>query len=159
MHLSFSCERASCLQALLIVIFVPLGLMAPILYFAWWGLAGGQERGIRARIEKTLELDAKEEARKAIARNDLKLYCTGGVLDREVPGRGPVCEDYETSFGYRLLPLFFGEGLTDGEEDLNFEAREYMKAYNQLVIEHVEKACPRWQAEVNSEEMRYVSRE
>jgi len=159
MRLSFSCASgASPLQAVLIVIFVPLGLMAPILYLAWWA-KGGQERGIRARIERTLELDATEEARKAIAKEDLKLYCTGGVLEREVPGCGLTDDRYRKRFGYRNFPILFGDGLSDTQEQLNHEAREYMKAYNEVIVDHVEKTCPRWQAELNAEERRHVARD
>ena len=147
-NLTFSMATASWRAGICIVVLGVAGFVAPIAYFAWWGLAGGEEGATRRRIEKRLRLDPGEEARKAIARGDLALYATGNPMDLEAPAYGYIGEDPPDRYLFRGFRLICSYDLTSEDRRLNEAAREYMRVYNTVVLGYIDD-CNHSREDVN----------
>ena len=125
LNLSFSIPSASWRKAIIIVVLVTAGILAPLIYGLWWAHLGGAEYEHRKTMESLRTKDPVEDAQKAIQKGNYKLYATGDPFERKVPGCGWVDEDYAGEFGYRHLSIYRGKQITEEQRELNQVALEY----------------------------------
>jgi len=150
--MSFSLKRATWKSALFVVVFATVGFLAPVAYFGWWGLCGGQEREIQRNIERLVQQNPAVAATLAIGNHDYRLYTTGGLLDPQAPGIGWTDESYKETFGYRGFTIFEGDSLSQEQARLNDAARRYMAAYNLIIYAEINRIYPRWLEQYKQQE-------
>lgn len=67
----------------------------------------------------------------------------GPVTDSMIPGYS-YSREYRKEFGYKRFLMIMSENPTEREQELNRQAIEQMRRYNNIVFAHVQKTMPDW---------------
>jgi len=144
MNLSFSVQSSGWLKAVIITLFVSVGLLSPLAYFTWWAHYGGAEVEKHKRMESLTKQNPVEDSNRGVHDKDFRLLATGGPMNTFVPGIGRINKNYRKAFGYRQFGIYTGDSSTQNEKNLNQVALEYLSAYNKIIFSHANQHYPDW---------------
>lgn len=136
------------MKAVLIVLLVAGGILAPLIYWVWWLNAGGMEGENLRALEALRGRDAVVDAREAIEDEDFQLYNFERAIEVAMPElTGQERQWYGQVLGYHAARLCKGHRLTAEQEELNRAAIEYAMVYNRIVYDYVSEHRPAWRVE------------
>ena len=137
MNLSFRVENTTWRQGIIIIIFTVVGIMSALVFAVWWIHGDGEEYVQYKKMQSLSTCNPTKDAQKAIQKDDFRLYITGGLWEKNVPGIGTFSDKYKKSFGYRHFAIITGKSLTKEQLELNSAVLKYMKSYNRIVFNYV----------------------